>query len=164
MLSLYLRLYILACPSSQMASSYIKGSTWNLAIYRMMLERSLLQYRISFASTCSCFSFSFLHDFLHALSLTSLSLPAHLSCASWSGPVSCHSLYKQSDSLAGSSFQTSVEVQGLSHLSCLLFCHFLDLSAVTWDLFPVPVIHSCKLNSCLSNPVTAVNIYTVLAS
>lgn len=77
MLSLHLRLYIPACPSSQMASSCTKGRTWKLSIYRTMLECSLLQYSISFASTYSCLSFSFLHGIFHALSLTSLSLPVH---------------------------------------------------------------------------------------
>lgn len=72
--------------------------------------------------------------------------------------LSLDGLYKPSDSLAGPSLQTSVEVQDLSHLSCPLFCHFLDVSAVKGHLFPVPAIHSCELSSCLSNPVTAVNI------
>lgn len=88
MLSLHLRLYIPACLSSLMASSCNEGSTWKLSIYSMMLECSLLQYCINFASTYSCFSFSFLHSIFHALRLISLSLPVHQFYASWSGPGS----------------------------------------------------------------------------
>lgn len=56
MLSLHLRLYIPACPSSQMASSCNKGNTWRLSIYRTMLECSFLQNCIIFASTYCCLS------------------------------------------------------------------------------------------------------------
>lgn len=55
-LSLPLRLFIPACPSSQMASSCNKGTTWKLSIYGTVLECSLLQYCISFASAYSCLS------------------------------------------------------------------------------------------------------------
>jgi len=152
--------YIALCaPPRKCLHSTLKAvpGTWP-SMANTMLECSLLQYSISFASTYSCFSFSRLQDFVHALSLTTLSLPVHLSYASWLGPVSAFTNF-----LAGPSLQTSTEVQDLSHLSCLLFCHFLDFLAVTGHLFPVPAIHSCEL-SCLSNSVTAVNIYTVLAS
>lgn len=133
-----------------MASSCIKGSTWNLTIYRTMLEWSLLHYHISFPSPYSCF-------FLFSLWF----------CFEPDLPFSaCSSLLCF---LVGSCLLTKQMTPWLDLLSrpplkprispiFPAFCHFLDLSAVTGQIFPVPPIPSCKLSSCLSSPVTAVNV------
>lgn len=158
MLLLYLRLYTPVCPSSQMAILKAVLGTWP-STGRCL---SVLSFRIA--------SYLLLH------APASLSLFSTILSMVWAwhpflclfiAPVppgqvlSLDSLYKPWGSLAGPSLQTSAEVQHLSHLSCLLFCYFLDLFAVTEHLFPGPAIHSCKLCSCLWNSVTTVNIYSV---
>lgn len=80
--SLHLKLYIPACPSSQMASSCDKGSTWknpfigkclNALCFRIAVYSiHNIQYILSTPA-----SLSLLHSIFHALSLTSLPLPVH---------------------------------------------------------------------------------------
>lgn len=156
MLSLYLRLYI---PPHKWLHPILKAvpGTWP---------------SLGWCSSALCFSITSVlllptPAFLFSLMLSLLWAWPPFLC-SFISPVpsgwvpSLDNLYKPSDWPAGPSLQNSVEGQAVSRLSCLLFCHFLDLWAVMGHFFPVPGICSCKLSSCLSNPVTQVNISTTL--
>lgn len=131
---------------------------WLCLVLRQYLEPGHLQEDTWVLSMHSCFYFSFLHGFVHTLSLTSLSLPIVVSLCLPVRPCLSHHCTKLPARLSP---QTPAEDQHLSHHYYLFLIHIWDLSTVVGHLFPA--IHCCRISSCLSN-LLAVNICTLLAS